>query len=85
MPQCVICLKNDADSRHIKWTCREGKICSSCNEKTWDCPECSRYFYVGDNLGYKPPHNVSPKKKSKPCHGWKNKNRLRYEKRMGWI
>ena len=81
---CVICLKNEANSRYIEWNDRKGFICTSCNEKTWDCLKCERYFYIGENKGYKPRHHTS-KKRGVPCHGWKSEKRIAAEKKYGWI
>lgn len=82
--KCVICLTNVADSRHIEWNDRKGLICSECNEKTWDCPDCKRYFYTGENKGYKPRHNVAKGKRQKECHGWKSETRRNFEKKYYW-
>ena len=84
IPKCVICIKNPATDTPIKWCDRTGCICESCLEKTWTCPDCSRLFYTGENKGYKPRHNISPKSKQE-CHGWKSEKRRVFEKRMGWI
>ena len=85
MRKCCICVKNPADAGFIKWTVREGNMCNSCEEKCWDCPECNRRFYLGENNGFKPRHNISPKSGSKPCHGWKSKKRIDAERYYGLI
>lgn len=85
MGKCCICVKNPADAGFIKWTVREGNMCNSCEEKCWDCPECNRRFYLGENNGFKPRHNISPKRGSNPCHGWKSKKRIDAERYYGLI
>ena len=56
--KCVICIKNPATDTPIRWSGRKGFICEACLEKSWECPDCSRLFYTGENNGYKPRHNV---------------------------
>ena len=82
---CIICFKNNATSTPINWCDRKGFICEACLEKTWNCPDCSRLFYTGENKGFKPRHNVSKQKKSKECHGWKSEERRKFEIKQGWI
>ena len=60
---CVICIKNPATDTPIRWSGRNF-ICEACLEKSWECPECSRLFYTGENKGYKPRHNVSKRKET---------------------
>ena len=61
--KCVICIKNPATDTPIRWSGRKGFICEACLEKSWECPDCSRLFYTGENKGYKPRHNVATGKK----------------------
>jgi hypothetical protein len=84
IPKCIICIKNPATKTSIKWCDREGRICESCIEKTWTCPDCSRLFYTGENRGFKPRHHLTSKSKNM-CHGWKSEKRRAFEKRNGWI
>jgi len=82
---CIICMKNPATDTPIRWSGRKGFICEACLEKSWECPDCSRLFYTGENKGYKPRHNVAIGKRQQECHGWKSEYRQKFERRMGWI